>query len=277
MLTATIDDVLDRHACTPVQACGEYLLKRDDAFVLDGSRGGKVRACLAIVADAQMRRPPLLRVAGLTTAGSRQSPQVNIVATVAQHLGIPCRVHVPAAAGPLTPELEAAVAHGAEIVQHRPGYNSVIVARARTDASDMLGGHFGWLEIPFGMEHRCTIVATAAQARALPRTIGRLVVPVGSGMALAGIVEGTADRPDLQIIGVQVGADPTERLDRYAAGWRARVTLVAPDLDYHTHAPVTALHGVELDPVYEAKCLPYLEPGDCLWVVGCRATHGKDS
>ena len=30
--------------------------------------------------------------------------------------------------------------------------------------------------------------------------------------------------------------------------------------------------GLVLDPVYEAKCLPYLEPGDVLWTVGVRAS-----
>jgi hypothetical protein len=50
--------------------------------------------------------------------------------------------------------------------------------------------------------------------------------------------------------------------------------LRAAGLDYHQHAPVAALGGLELDPVYEAKCLPFLRPGDLLWVVGRRATGG---
>jgi hypothetical protein len=71
---------------------------------------------------------------------------------------------------------------------------------------------------------------------------------------------------------VSVGADPADRLDAYAPGWRDRVTLVHSELDYHGHAPATRLGDLELDPVYEAKCLPFLEDGDLLWVVGRRGS-----
>jgi len=27
---------------------------------------------------------------------------------------------------------------------------------------------------------------------------------------------------------------------------------------------------MELDPIFEAKCLPFLQPGDLFWVVGIR-------
>jgi len=37
--------------------------------------------------------------------------------------------------------------------------------------------------------------------------------------------------------------------------------------DVHVHARLGTL---DLDPVYEAKCLPYLQRGDGLWVVGVR-------
>jgi len=247
---------------TPIEPHGGHLVKRDDLYAIDGGCGGKVRSCLALAS-----RPGVL---GLVTAGSRQSPQVNIVAGVARLLGIPCRVHVPAAQGPLTPELAAAQAAGAEIIEHRPGHNTVIVARARDDAA----AHPGWTEIPFGMECTTAVESTAEQAAGLPHDTPRIVVPVGSGMSLAGILTGTAraGAGHIPILGVVVGADPTKRLDRYAPAWRDRVTLVHSELDYHQHAPTTRLGELELDPVYEAKCLPHLRPGDLLWVVGRRGT-----
>lgn len=250
---------------TPVEAHGGYLAKRDDLYTLGASAGGKVRTCLAIV-EAYTRH--VGQPQGLVTAGSRQSPQVNIAATVAAHLGLPCRVHVPA--GDLTPELEAAAAAGAVVVQHRPGHNSVIKARARQDAADR-----AWLEIPFGMESPLAVQQTARQVANLPPVIsGRLVVPVGSGMSLAGILAGleAQGRDDLPVLGVVVGANPGRVLDKYAKGWRHRVDLVDAGLDYHAHAPTTRLGDLELDPVYEAKCLPFLGAGDVLWVVGCRET-----
>lgn len=245
---------------TPVELHGGHPVKRDDLFRVAGGAGGKVRTCLTLARTAD---------AGLVTAGSRQSPQVNIVAGIAATLGLPCRVHVPAAKGGLTPELSAAKAAGAEIVEHRPGYNTVIVARAREDAETL-----GWTEIPFGMECWEAVRATAAQVRNLPADATRLVVPVGSGMSLAGILTGLDEvDSDLPVLGVIVGADPTERLDAYApAGWRERCELIASPLDYHQHAPATELGTLSLDPVYEAKCLPFLREGDALWVVGCRET-----
>ena len=245
---------------TPVEEHGGYLVKRDDLFAVGGSAGGKARTCLALAAAGAP--------AGLVTAGSRQSPQANIVAAVAAQLGVRCRVHVPAAAGPLTPELAAAAGHGAEIVEHRPGHNSVIIARARDDAAAR-----GWLDIPFGMECAEAVRQTAGQVASLPADVTRIVVPVGSGMSLAGILAGLAQAGrDTPVLGVVVGADPARRLGKWAPGWRGRVQLVKAQQGYHDHAAGTRLGELELDPVYEAKCLPFLRPGDLLWVVGRRET-----
>jgi 1-aminocyclopropane-1-carboxylate deaminase/D-cysteine desulfhydrase-like pyridoxal-dependent ACC family enzyme len=238
---------------------GDILLKRDDLFEVAGVRGGKVRSCWSLSQGAP----------GLITAGSRASPQVNIVAHIAKQLGVPCRVHVPS--GALAPEVAAARDAGAEVIQHRPGYNSVIVARAREDAE-----RTGWREIPFGMECGEAVRATASQVAGLPwGQFGRIVVPVGSGMSLAGVLHGLVARGAgiPPVLGVVVGADPLKRLDAYApAFWRDLVTLVPSGLDYHDEAPKRMLGGVALDPIYEAKCLPFLRPGDLLWVVGIRQT-----
>lgn len=244
---------------TPVERRGPYWVKRDDTYAVGASRGGKVRTCMALATQEGVQ--------GLVTAGSRQSPQVNIVATIADQLGLPCRVHVPS--GALTPELLEAQAAGAEVIQHAPGYNTVIVARARADALAT-----GWTEIPFGMETPVAVQQTATQVANLPDDLQRIVIPVGSGMSLAGVLAGLDhyQRTDVPALGVVVGARPDARLDKYAPLWRFKCDLVAAGMDYHAHAPTTTLHGLDLDPVYEAKCIPHLEEGDLLWVVGCRAT-----
>ena len=85
-----------------------------------------------------------------------------------------------------------------------------------------------------------------------------------------------ADR--LPVLGVVVGASPKARLTAYAPlGWQRRTTLVPAGLDYHVAAPTTDLAGVALDPHYEAKCLPMLQRGDVLWVVGLRQTAAEDA
>jgi len=231
-------------------------VKRDDLFEVAGVRGGKVRTCWGLAQGA----------AGLVTAGSRSSPQVNIVAHVARALGIPARVHTPT--GTPSPEVADAVACGAERVEHKAGYNNVIIARAREDAAAR-----GWREIPFGMQCQDAIDWTKNQVANIPAGVKRIVMPVGSGMSLAGVLHGLrAAGRDIPVLGVVVGADPAKRLDEFAPdGWRSMVTLLNPGVGYDAavHAEVG---GVLLDPIYEAKCARFLEPGDLLWIVGVRAT-----
>lgn len=245
-------------ALTPVERRGDVYLKRDDEFCIGGGRGGKVRTCWGLAQGA----------VGLVTAGSRSSPQVNIVAQIARRLGIPCRVHTPL--GDLSPEVLMAQDAGAEVVQHKAGYNSVIIARARADALES-----GWREIPFGMECAEAVEATAAQVANLPADVMRIVMPVGSGMSLAGVLTGLVrfGRSDVKVVGVVVGADPAVRLRKYAPpGWEGMVELEKAGMEYNEAPPETVFRGVALDPIYEAKAVRFLRPGDLLWVVGCRAS-----
>ena len=247
-------------AITPVERHDGYYFKRDDFFRVAGVCGGKARTCWALARTAKM---------GLVTAGSRSSPQCKIVAHIARARGLACHIHT--TRGELSPELVSAKSMGAIIHQHKPGYNSVIIKRAKEDAivND-------YTEIPFGMECTEAVKQTAKQTANIPAKVRRLVVPVGSGMSLAGVLYGLyLAKSTLPIIGVCVGASPERRLDKYAPplnNWRLQATLVRSAQPYHESfngsAPYIA--GVQLDPIYEAKCLPYLKRGDLLWVVGIR-------
>lgn len=248
----------DPGALTPVQRLGQILVKRDDLFEYNGARGGKVRSCLAISQGAE----------GLVTAGSRHSPQINIVAHVAAGLGIPARAHTPT--GELSQELQQAQELGLVITQHRAGYNNVIIARAREEALSL-----GYREIPFGMECQEAVEQTRRQVSNLPwGEFTRLVVPVGSGMSLAGILWGLKDAgQEVPVLGVRVGADPEERLNKYAPpDWASMVKLEQAPGSYDEPAALHSLGHIMLDPYYEAKTLPYLVPGDLLWVVGVRSS-----
>ena len=242
---------------TPIEKVGEYFVKRDDLFAVNGVNGGKVRTCYYLAQNAK----------GLVTAGSRESPQVNIVAHIAKELGIPCRVHTPE--GKLSPEVEAAKNIGAEVIQHKAGYNSVIIKRAKDDAIEQ-----GFKEIPFGMECCEAVEATKNQVKNIPSNTKRIVIPVGSGMSLSGLLHGLIENNlNIPVLGVRVGADPTDRLNKYAPkNWASMVTLVSSDLDYHQHEKDNNFYGLTLDPVYEAKCIKFIEKGDLLWVVGIRQT-----
>jgi 1-aminocyclopropane-1-carboxylate deaminase/D-cysteine desulfhydrase-like pyridoxal-dependent ACC family enzyme len=114
---------------------------------------------------------------------------------------------------------------------------------------------------------------------AVPDGVQRLVVPVGSGMTLAGLLWGLWDLGlyHLPVVGVIVGADPEDRLDRWAPpAWRLMdLSFRMSPLGYHSEAPAEWAEdlGLPLDPVYEAKCIPFLEEGDALWIVGRRGVE----
>lgn len=244
---------------TPVQLVDDSVwLKREDLYTFAGVRGAKVRTCMFFIERARDAG------VGVVTAGARQSPQVNFVAQIARRMGVKCRAHVPS--GAMTPELLAAKAAGAELIQHHAGYNTVIVARAREDAEES-----GWIEVPYGMESDEAVEFTKPQVANLP-DCKRIVNSVGSGMTLAGILWGLVEQGrDTPVIGVCVGHPPIERLERHAPpGWRDMVELIQHPTEYNEPARETLYGGVVLDPYYEAKCIDYLETGDCLWVSAIR-------
>lgn len=241
---------------TPVEETdGGLWLKRDDLYCIAGSRGGKVRSCWKLCQGV---------TTGLVTASHRPSPQGEIVSGIAKRLGIPCRVHTPK--GEWTVQMHHAKENGAEIFQHAMGYNNVISKRAIDDAEKL-----GWKYVPFGMECPEALDSTSDQVRNLPDESRRLVVPVGSGISLSGILRGLDKfRNPIPVIGVMVGADRRKKLDQYAPKrWPEMVELVNAGCDYH-HFVHERLGDVILDPVYEAKCVKFLRPGDVFWIVGIR-------
>lgn len=240
---------------TPVQKKDVFWVKRDDLFTIAGVRGGKVRSCWHLAQGAK----------GVVTAGSRSSPQVNIVASIAQELGIPCHCHIPM--GPLLPEVAIAKSKGAKIIQHKAGYNSVIVARAREDAKAT-----GFKEIPFGMECIEAVEQTQGQVKNIPNTVDRIVMPVGSAMSLCGVIRGLeALGRRTPVLGIIVGADPQKRVSRFCPDYQ-NLKFEKSKLDYHEPVAdcMSMFQGIMLDPIYEAKCKPFLRAGDCLWIVGVR-------
>lgn len=173
-------------------------------------------------------------------------------------------MHVPH--GSLTPVLKDAKSTGAKLNQHKPGYNNVIISRAKDDAEDT-----GYFYVPFGMKYQQAVEQTRVQVANIPDEAKRIVVPVGSGMSLSGVLHGMKENNiDKPVLGVVVGKRPEERLQRYAPfEWKSMVDLVEADADYHQKIDAE-IGGLRLDPVYEAKCLEFLEPGDLFWVIGIR-------
>ena len=257
-----------------IEGHGKVWVHRGDLDAVHGVCGGKALACSRIVEEAIARRPSGIQgVAGLITAGAKSSPQVNIVAHIAQALGLPCVAHVPQGAL-RNLEIVEAQAVGAQIVEHFPGYNTVIVARAR----EMAEARPEWIHVPFGMDSPAAIRMTADQVPAvLPEGVQRIVVPVGSGMSLIGVMYGLIQRGHrIPVHGVIVGANPKARLFKYREFHSPRafgLTLGTAPIPYGTRSPeedIRFFSGFDLDPYYESKCVHALLPGDLFWVVGKR-------
>lgn len=258
-----IEKRIDKENVTPVQKVGGIWIKRDDLFEINGSRGGKARSCYAICKKGVENG-----YKGFVTAGSKKSPQVQIVSFLAKMYGVPFRAHIPS--GEYGYEIEVAKSNGAEIIQHKAGYNNVIIARAREDAEEL-----GYLNVPFGMECEEAVYQTATQVANLKGVpFKRLVVPVGSGMSLSGILWGMDYFGIKQpVLGVQVGAEYSKRLEKYAPTWwkdERFLKIVKSKYNYHDYYPNNKVEDVIIDPIYEAKCLDFIEDGDLLWCVGIR-------
>ena len=243
-------------ALTPIGDAGDVRMKRDDLYVSPfGERGGKGRVIQRLLDGSS---------GGVVTSGMRSSNQIVIVARACAARGRPCSVHVPS--GPETEEIRCARVAGASVHVHVPGYALVVAARAREQArAESL------FLVPMGLQCEDTVRLTAEQVGNLPDDVTRIVVPVGSGMSLAGILHGLKDRSiSVPVLGVSVGGRPERRLDTYAPhGWRERCEIVRAKGRATGRSEYA---GVCLDAGYEAHCVAHLRRGDLLWVVGDAAT-----
>ena len=206
--------VADPAAVTPIEKVGNAWAKRDDRFSVHGARGSKARTMLAIAQDAKREG------VGVVVAASRDSTMLGRVARVCAHVGVPCRLHV-SHSKTFSTEEEDAHAHGATLVKHNISFLEKIAPRAQADASER-----GWKYIPFGIECEEHLDSVRKQVRDIPAGVKRIVITVGSGMALAGVLKGLDDcgRSDLRVLGVQVSdRSPEPLLDRQAPGWGERV------------------------------------------------------
>lgn len=253
---------------TPIETYNGVYVKRDDKYLRGNVCGGKARAVWHLVETALKDGP----VKGLTTATARESPQMQIVARVANLFKLPCTVHCPAGVPSYTMmELQR---YGAMYHQHKAGYNTVLVSRARDYAIKT-----GFYYIPFGLECREAMLCTSRQVESICFAMAfgqikkpkRIVVPIGGGMSACGILWGLSKLAlSIPVLGVQVGASPLKRMDTYAPpGWQMMIKFVQALVPYKKEINAS-IGGIHLDPGYEAKCVSFLEPGDLFWIVGMR-------
>lgn len=253
---------IDLKELTPVEKVGNYYLKREDKFKIEDICGGKVRSAYELIQQGLKE--------GYTefcTAGSRMSPQCEIVSSLCQLLKIKCHLFMPT--GKETSVLRNISKNDHSILHRIPyGYNVVILKRAKEYCEE----HKECFYIPFGMECEENIEVTKHQVQNIPSEVKRIVMPIGSGMSFISVLNGLEyyGRTDIEVLGVSVGKDIQENINKYLKASNIFYNIVKSDLSYEQASPNVFLEGVELDPIYESKCLPFIRKGDLLWIVGIR-------
>lgn len=245
---------------TPVQQYGDIWLKRDDLWDECGvAHGGKARTagviCRSLAAN---------NVAGAVCCLDRSSSVPGMLSRVFRHYGRTLDVFMPKSKEELPVPFKEAQFHGATLHEVYPGYMSVRQKRARELAEDMK-----LVQLGVGLFHRdLGMEETAYQVQNVPRgAVQRIVVPVGSGGMLMGVAAGVERYfgGTIPVIGVHVGDRPKRKYPVFVGlAWSGR----------EFGKEISRRVGdVELDPVYEAHCHQYLEPGDLLWIVAHRSTE----
>lgn len=239
---------------TPIEFINGYYFKREDYFKFENVCGSKVRSALFLCENEKI---------GLVTAGSRKSPQIQIISEIAKFKNLPFVAFTPS--GYLTKELEYAKNNGAIINQVEYGYNNNIIKKAK-DFS--IKNNFKY--IPFGMECIEAINQNIDQVQNIPKEVNNIIAPVGSGISVIGILLGLKKyNINKKVIGICVGANPLKRLNKYLYPfWENDLKLIYSELDYHKEEKNNFFCGTEFDNIYEAKCLKYLNKGDLFWIVG---------
>ena len=254
---------------TPIEKINDIYVKRDDKFELFGVKGGKVRSAYMLIQNGLK-----LGYKEFVTAGSRFSPQCEIVSFLCQKLNLKCHLFMPK--GKNTSVIDNIEKNNlSTIYRTKVGYNTVICHHAKDFAEQN-----NFCYIPFGMECEDNIEVTKFQVLNIPDEVKRIVIPVGSGMSLISVLTGLNyyKKFDKEVVGISVGKDITKNLKKYLPCYfgllkdikKVKYTIIKSNLSYETVCKDYMYGDLELDKVYEAKCLPYIERGDLLWVVGKR-------
>jgi len=253
--------VYDLSAITPVEHVGNIWLKREDLFNFQGFSGAKVRATISLFEKARALNYP-----GVACYASRGSPQLALVSAVAKSFGMESHGFCANAVTPTDP-LRIAKSHGMVLHEIYPGYPSVVKYRASAFADKL-----GFSLLPFGLCSEEAFGLAEAQALAfLSSGVGckRLVTVAGSGTNLVGVLRAMVSKGcSLPVLAVLVGHDCRKTVAAHVSPKGLNVQFVFSPLKYHQVSNYTGVNGVALDLRYDAKAVPYLQPGDLLWVIG---------
>ena len=198
---------------------------------------------------------------GIVTCGSRESIQTVAFAQVCDILNIPCEIHIPK--GKDTDSILKLENTNCNIIREKVGYNNVLNAHARDNAKNK-----GYKFIQLGMlcDEAYTLIGQNVDLIiSYLHDIKRIVIPVGSGTTLIGIANELYHRGiDIPILGVMCGMDATKNIIKNT--YNNNVSLVKSNVKYHVEKNVE-FYGINVNSIYEGKCISYLKDGDLFYIV----------
>lgn len=242
---------------TPIEYIDGVFFKREDKFNIFDVCGAKARQAYYLIKKSNKET--------IVTCGSRVSPQIQIVANICKNLNKKCICFTNR--GKLTDELIVAKNDGATIIQNEKWiYNNVVIYHTKKFCIEN-----DYEYIPFGMESFKAVKQTAYQVKNIPNNINRIIVTAGSGLNLCGILWGIKIfNKNIKVIAVRVGKEINTMLKKYAPKDLSNLEIINSDIDYHDKIKNNKFMGIELDEIYEAKCIPYIQKGDLFWIIGKR-------
>ena len=266
---------------TPVELVDNIWFKREDKYAPYGDdfiSGGKIRQCRDLV-ESNLDYIHEFCDSTIATAASIHSPQSPIVARVAKEFDLHCII------GFGNTTIEGALKNipmqwchelGAELVvlSESQGFNNVLYANLKR-----LEQERPFFPILFGyaaQTHRESIVGRIAeQVQNIPPEVSCVYVPVGSGVTLAGVLEGKRKYDSsFSVVGLQpFGYDRTKSVSTICEG-------MTWEYDYEFRKgkyPYAKLHSrsimdIELDMIYESKSFDMVEwkkdGSELFWIIG---------
>lgn len=255
---------MDLMDLTPIEKVGNLYLKREDKFEFAGCSGSKVRGALYIIQNALK-----LGFTEFVSVGSRFSPQCEIISNICEFLNLKCYLFMPNSSTDTT--IITNIKNNKNTILIRDlkqgAYTNVLISRAKKFAAE-----HNYYFINFGMEMQETIDIIAEQVKNIPDNIKRIVIPVGSGMNFCAVANGLIKyhKEDIKIVGISVGKDPMPIIYKYFPMFNFMEHKIIKSNYKYEKLLKADIHGIILDPVYEAKCKEYLEDGDLFWVIGKR-------
>ena len=248
---------------SPVESREGVFFKREDQQRVGEVVGGKGMEGGAIIASRIFAGK---LVNGLTTAVDTSTTHMELIARLARHYKLPCRIHITAKM--FGQPVLIAKELGAKLVIHKNKSLPSMIDASKGDVRKE-----GYFYIPGGMAEWVAIRRTREQTANIPDEVTRVIVPVQTGITLCGVLHGLRDssRKNVLVEGVRLGGDPQAALEKFApTGFEEHFTWRAPNNQY-TDEKDAVLHGIQLDPVTTWKCRSHVQANTLLWLTELRS------